>query len=246
VNPIPSTPTISAGGPTTFAPGGSVTLTSSSASGNQWYKDGSPINGATNNTYVATASGNYTVVVTTNGCSSAASAATTVAFAATLGNYPNTSVALGANTTITPDAAPTNATSVNVQTSTNFKGTLSVNPASGVVRVTNASTPGVYTVTVRAFNSLGVSTTKTFQLTVSAGAACAGASIFTNQPDVSSGSGPRSVAIGDFNGDGKQDLIVANYSAASVSILLGDGAGNFSSAPVINVGSNPSSIAVGD
>jgi hypothetical protein len=78
VNPIPATPTISAGSATTFCAGGSVTLTSSSASGNQWYLNGNPIGGATSNTYNATASGNYTVVVTTSGCNSVASAATTV------------------------------------------------------------------------------------------------------------------------------------------------------------------------
>src|ERR1019366_5238143 len=76
VNPIPPTPTITPGGPTTFCTGGSVTLTSSSASGNQWYLNGNPIGGATNTTYAATASGNYTVVVTTSGCSSAPSSAT--------------------------------------------------------------------------------------------------------------------------------------------------------------------------
>ena len=43
------------------------------------------------------------------------------------------------------------------------------------------------------------------------------------------GSTPFSVAVGDFNGDGKQDLAVANDSdPGNVSILLGDGAGNFS------------------
>jgi len=78
VNPTPATPTITAGGPTTFCSGGSVTLTSSSATGNQWSLNGSPIGAATGQTYVATASGNYTVVVTTGGCPSAASAATTV------------------------------------------------------------------------------------------------------------------------------------------------------------------------
>jgi hypothetical protein len=36
VNPAPATPTISASGPTTFCAGGSVTLTSSSATGNTW------------------------------------------------------------------------------------------------------------------------------------------------------------------------------------------------------------------
>jgi len=78
VNPVPSTPTVTPGGPTTFCAGGSVTLTSSSATGNQWFVDGNPIGGETNQTYVATASGNYTVVVTESGCSSAPSAATTV------------------------------------------------------------------------------------------------------------------------------------------------------------------------
>jgi len=78
VNPIPSTPTITPGGPTTFCQGGSVTLTSSSATGNQWYLNGNPIGGATGQQYIATASGNYTVVVTASGCSSAPSSATTV------------------------------------------------------------------------------------------------------------------------------------------------------------------------
>ncbi|MEO6325983.1 MAG: hypothetical protein ABIT01_03835, partial [Thermoanaerobaculia bacterium] len=78
VNPIPATPTITAGGPTTFCTGGSVTLTSSSATGNQWLLAGSPIAGATNNTYVATGAGSYTLTVTTGGCTSAASAATVV------------------------------------------------------------------------------------------------------------------------------------------------------------------------
>ena len=37
--------------------------------------------------------------------------------------------------------------------------------------------------------------------------------------------------MGDFNGDGKQDLAIANYfSIERVSILLGDGTGNFSGA----------------
>jgi uncharacterized repeat protein (TIGR01451 family) len=79
INANPTTPTITPGGPTTFCAGGSVTLTSSSASGNQWSLNGNPIGGATNATYNATTSGSYTVTVTNgNGCSSAPSAATTV------------------------------------------------------------------------------------------------------------------------------------------------------------------------
>ncbi len=46
-----------------------TTLTSSSATGNQWYLNGTIITGATNQTYTATATGNYTVTVTATGCS---------------------------------------------------------------------------------------------------------------------------------------------------------------------------------
>src|SRR6185295_3213833 len=44
-------PTITPEGPTTFCTGGSVTLTSSSLSGNQWFLDGTPLSGETNATY---------------------------------------------------------------------------------------------------------------------------------------------------------------------------------------------------
>src|SRR6266436_4692018 len=52
-----------------------------------------------------------------------------------LGNYPDTSVPLSGDTTVTPDATPTNTTSINVSTSTNFKGKLEGYPTTGVVRV---------------------------------------------------------------------------------------------------------------
>jgi uncharacterized protein (TIGR03437 family) len=42
--------------------------------------------------------------------------------------------------------------------------------------------------------------------------------------------GPLTIVAGDLNGDGKQDLAVANSSAATVSILLGNGDGTFASA----------------
>ena len=45
-------------------------LVSSATTGNQWYKDGVAISGATAQTYKATSAGNYTVIVTQNGCPS--------------------------------------------------------------------------------------------------------------------------------------------------------------------------------
>ena len=43
------------------------------------------------------------------------------------------------------------------------------------------------------------------------------------------GAGPQQLAIADMNGDGNQDVIVANRVASNVSILLGSGDGTFSS-----------------
>ena len=78
VTTIPATPTVIAGGAVSFCEGGSVVLTSSANSGNQWYKDGVAINGAINKTFTATQAGSYTVKVTVNGCSSAVSNAIAV------------------------------------------------------------------------------------------------------------------------------------------------------------------------
>ena len=50
---------------------------------------------------------------------------------------------------------------------------------------------------------------------------------FTATSDYATGSNPYAVAVGDFNGDGKQDLAVADYGANTVSVLLGDGDGTF-------------------
>ena len=62
----------------------------------------------------------------------------------------------------------------------------------------------------------------------------------------SAGGFSSSVAVGDFNGDGKQDLAVANYSSNTVSILLGDGAGHFGAPVNFVTGITPISLAVGD
>jgi hypothetical protein len=53
---------------------------------------------------------------------------------------------------------------------------------------------------------------------------------------------PVSVAVADFNGDGKLDLAVANYDDVSVSVLLGKGDGAFVTSKSWTVGANPLSI----
>jgi hypothetical protein len=64
--------------------------------------------------------------------------------------------------------------------------------------------------------------------------------------DYSVGSAPQSVATGDFNGDGKLDLAVANYGDNTVSILLGNNDGTFQSQVTYATGVSPISVAVGD
>jgi len=74
VNAAPATPTITANGPTTFCDGGSVTLTSSSTSGNVW-----STSDTTESITVSSVSSITVSVVDSNGCSSLASAVTTIA-----------------------------------------------------------------------------------------------------------------------------------------------------------------------
>src|SRR5262245_37827859 len=60
------------------------------------------------------------------------------------------------------------------------------------------------------------------------------------------GSGPVAFVSGEFNGDNQPDLVSANYSAGSVSVLLGKPDGTFQAAQTSPTGTNPLSLATGD
>lgn len=79
VNPLPDV-TISHAAPLIFCAGGNVVLTAATGFNYQWYKNGTALSGATNATYLASASGNYRVRVTnaTTGCSDMTHADTVV------------------------------------------------------------------------------------------------------------------------------------------------------------------------
>ncbi len=69
-------------------------------------------------------------------------------------------------------------------------------------------------------------------------------------PDVASpttGSNPLSFVAGDFNGDGKVDIAVANYRSNNLTILLGNGDGSFTATDAAPAtGSFPAAIVAGD
>ena len=60
------------------------------------------------------------------------------------------------------------------------------------------------------------------------------------------GSVPQSVAVGEFNGDGRPDLAVVNVFDRNVSVLLGNGNGTFQAPRNFAVGAFPVSVAVGE
>ena len=67
---------------------------------------------------------------------------------------------------------------------------------------------------------------------------------FGAKTDFGTGDRPHSVAVGDFNGDGKLDLVAAS-GGATVSILLGTGTGSFGAKTDFGTG-GAYSVAVGD
>ena len=78
VKPMPSIPTITANGPLRFCQNGTVVLMSDTAQGNQWYQNGNKLSNAVNQNYTDSTNGDYTITATANGCTSNASAPTTV------------------------------------------------------------------------------------------------------------------------------------------------------------------------
>jgi hypothetical protein len=72
--------------------------------------------------------------------------------------------------------------------------------------------------------------------------------VFGGSNDVDVGSDPQKVAIGDLNGDTLVDLVTANDTSASISIMFQNSfsPGRFLTAQNLGVGTHPTGIAIGD
>ena len=103
--------------------------------------------------------------------------------------------------------------------------------------VASALSPGVASITAAA----GDVVSNPVQLTVLQSAVFGTPAAFAVE-----GTAEHYVSAGDLNGDGKQDLVVANSGTNTVSVLLGDGAGSFSAPASFAVGSVPRAVAIED
>ncbi len=73
-----------------------------------------------------------------------------------------------------------------------------------------------------------------------------GSGAFGPKTDFATGASPVSVATGDFNVDGRTDLVIANQTDNTVSVLLGNGNGQFSPRFDLAIGRSPSAVVAGD
>ncbi|TAN71371.1 MAG: hypothetical protein EPN17_01670 [Methylobacter sp.] len=69
---------------------------------------------------------------------------------------------------------------------------------------------------------------------------------FAPSSDFIAGYGPTSVTVADFNSDGNTDLVTANYSDNTISMLWGNGSGGVTGGTSFAVGFKPDSVAVAD
>ncbi len=69
---------------------------------------------------------------------------------------------------------------------------------------------------------------------------------FQPQQTVGTGLGARSPVLADLNGDGKADMVEANYNDGTISVLLGNGNGTFQAQQTYAVGTAPRQLVLDD
>jgi hypothetical protein len=170
--PTPVTPTISAGGPTTFCSGSSVTLTSSPATTYQWNQNGSALSGQTAQTYTASLNTNYSVTISdANGCL-ATSALTYLTVNPVISNNSigsTQTICFGQTPIILSGSTSTGGNGTYTYLWENSSDNITFTPATGVNNLVNYSPPSLIQTTWyrRVVTSGGcTSTSNSIQITV--------------------------------------------------------------------------------
>ena len=149
-------------------------------------------------------------------------------------NFNSNDVSVLLNSTVPGAAAPSFAA----------KQDLATGEAPLFLAVDDLNGDGLLDLAVANLNS---STVSVLLNTTDLGAATPG---FASKHDFDTGGSPRSVSVGDLNGDGKLDLAVANSTSATVSVLLNTttpGAGpSFATKQDFATGTAPVSVTVAD
>jgi MBG domain-containing protein/VCBS repeat protein len=180
--------------------------------------------------------------------------ATAVTGSAGLSTTPATPSAVGTY----PIAAAIGTLAASNYTFTFVNGTLTIGKAALTVTaasptITYGQSVPTYTATITGFvngdtlatavtGSAGLST----NVTVLLGDGTGNAANLVAKGPYTVGTNPELLATGDFNRDGKLDLIVPNLGASTVSILYGNGDGTFQAQTTVTVGAGPNNVWVAD
>ena len=229
VNPLPPTPAITAGGPTTFCAGGSVRLTASAGSSFLWST------GATTQSITVNTAGSYSVTVTNGSGCSASSAPTSV----TVNAAPAASITAGGPTTFCAGG------SVTLTASSGASYLWSTGATTSSIA---ASTSGSYSVTVTGANGCSTTSSPTIvtvnalpSATVTPGGPttfCAGGSVTLTAPAGSSYLWS--------NGATTQSITVNSGGSYGVTVTNANGCSAASSPTAVTVNANPTaSITAG-
>jgi len=221
VNSSPATPSITTGGPTTFCSGGSVTLTSSSATGNTW----SP-GGATTQAIAATTSGSYTVSVTNgNGCS-----ATSAPVVVTANPLPTATITANGNTTFCQG---------NSLTLTSSSGTSYLWSNNATTQSITSNASGSYTVRVTDGNGCSATSSATTvtvnPLPATPSITASGATTFCQGGSVTLTSSSSTSNLWSPGGATTQSISAATSGSYTVSVTNGSGCSASSTATIVTV-----------
>jgi hypothetical protein len=205
VNALPATPIITANGTTSFCTGGSVVLSSSSATGNTWSTN------ASTQDITVTSSGTYTVtVIDNNGCS-ATSSATTV----NVSNAPTPTVTSSATQACSGETVILTSSAADSYTWSNGDTTQSI-------EVTTSGAYSVVTTNTDACNGVGTSNTinLTFTQSPSAQGSFSTSGNVVTFSNTSTGASSYSWDFGDFTNSSASAPVHAYAANGNYTVVL--------------------------